>query len=85
MNKLSLLLISLAAIAGLTVATPFVGFSAIPRASAASNCDGFLLTDTCYCYTSAAAANKICFENKGECNKAQRSDSLASSGCFRQK
>jgi hypothetical protein len=38
----------------------------------------------CYCYNTFSNTNH-CFVNKGDCQKEQRSNPFATSGCFRQK
>jgi hypothetical protein len=62
-------------------AMTITSLSAIQEASAAKDCT----TDanSCYCYSNLLGG-KICFGNKGKCQKVQREDQLAASGCFRQ-
>jgi hypothetical protein len=62
-------------------AMTITSLSANQEASAAKDCTAD--ANSCYCYSNVLGG-KICFGNKGECQKAQREDQLAASGCFRQ-
>ena len=62
-------------------AMTITSLSAIQEASAAKDCTAD--ANSCYCYSNLLGG-KICFGNKGKCQKVQREDQLAASGCFRQ-
>jgi len=42
-------------------------------------------SNLCFCYSSFGFVIKTCSDDKGSCQKIQRSDPTATSGCFRQK
>jgi hypothetical protein len=86
MKKIAqLLAITTAAIAMLS-ATTFISYNGVQQAFAdTKNCAGGTPGTTaanCYCY-SFDGGGTACYTNKGDCQKAQRSDSLATSGCFK--
>ena len=56
-------------------AMTITSLNAIQEASAAKDCTAD--ANNCYCYSNVLGG-KICFGNKGECQKAQREDQLAS-------
>jgi hypothetical protein len=62
-------------------AATITSLSAVQEALAAKDCT--FDVNSCSCYTNTLGG-KICFGNKGECQKAQRSDDLAAGDCFRQ-
>ena len=52
------------------------------QAFAAKECT-FAPGTSCYCY-SLQLGGAVCFANKGDCNKAQRANPLAASGCYKE-
>lgn len=77
MNKLIVPLLTLVGMLGTTAA--ITSLSGIQEASAQGCGPTF---KNCFCYSSFSGT--ACFENKGDCNKAQKNDLGATSRCFKQ-
>jgi hypothetical protein len=76
-----IIILVIIAAGGLVGAVTITSLNAAQEASAAKDCTGDV--NSCYCYANTLGG-KICFGNKGECQKAQREDQLAAGGCFKQ-
>jgi hypothetical protein len=61
-------------------ATTIISYGGIQQAFAAKSCD--FPGGTCYCY-GLDPGGLLCFANKGDCQKSQRSNIFAASGCFK--
>jgi hypothetical protein len=84
MKTASLMAIA-AAVAMVGGVTTITSLMTIQEAEAAQCTSTIGPSTSCYCYSGSGFVIKTCFENKGDCQKAQRADVLATSGCFRQK
>lgn len=75
MNKTTLVIVALvstatAMIAGVTLSS----YSVVQHAFAAKT--------KSFCYSFGIGIAPTCFDNKGECTKAQRADHTSNGGCF---
>jgi hypothetical protein len=62
-------------------ATTIISYGGMQQAFAAKECT-FAPGTSCFCY-GLQPGGILCFGNKGDCQKSQRSNAIAASGCFK--